>query len=150
MKYKVQRYKVQLVKDGRAALLATKRIPCADDAEKLFYPVFAGLPHEEVWMALCDAKNEVLGLVRVGQGGMHGCALKPSDVLRPAIAAGASGYILAHNHPSNDPTPSQADIEMTRLLIKASGIVGVTCLDHLILTWTGGYRSLRDSLVFDD
>ena len=87
MKYKVQRYKVQLVKDGRAALLATKRIPCADDAEKLFYPVFAGLPHEEVWMALCDAKNEVLGLVRVGQGGMHGCAPGPARWRRPTCSA---------------------------------------------------------------
>lgn len=141
--YKIQKFRVALVKDGRASV-AEYRAGSVESAISLFRPVLGALPHEEVWIALLSARHDVLGLVKVGQGGMHGCGLKPSDVLRPVIVGGAYGYIVAHNHPSGDPSPSASDIEMTRHLTRASELVGVDCLDHLILARGGGWRSLRD------
>ncbi len=142
--YKIQKYRVRLVKDGAVRVLPFDTMHGSTAAAAVFRSVMAGLPHEEVWVALLNAKNDIMGLVRVSQGGMHGAALKPSDVLRPVIVSGASGFVMAHNHPSGDPTPSVADIEMTRLLLKASAIVGVTCADHLIVTEKGDWQSLSE------
>lgn len=152
MTYKIQKYRCALVKDGRVQTAERFEVKCSESALALFRPVFAGLPHEEVWMAMLNAKNDVLGLVRVGQGGLHGCALTPADVFRPAIAACASAVVIAHNHPSGDPTPSEADREMTRLMSKAAKLLGIYLLDHLILTRKGPWRALRDESIglFDE
>jgi DNA repair protein RadC len=61
------------------------------------------------------------------------------EVFRPAIAAGAHAIILAHNHPSGDPAPSEADIRVTRDLIRAGHLLKIEVLDHLII----GRRSLE-------
>lgn len=149
--YKVQKFKVRLVKDGSAQVVARDRVPCTEAAAELFASVLRGLPHEEVWIAVCSAQHDVRGLIRAGQGGSHACALRPSDVLRPVLLSGQASFILAHNHPSGDPTPSHDDVEMTRALCRASEIVGVTFLDHIIWTQGGQWRSLRDvSGCFED
>lgn len=143
--YKVQKYKVRLVKDGATRVVPHERVHGSQAAVDVFRSVMRRLPHEEVWVAFLNARNVVTGLVRVGQGGMHACALKPADVLRPVLGSDACAFILAHNHPSGDPTPSQNDIEMTRALIKASGVVGLYFADHLIVTERGDWHSIRES-----
>jgi DNA repair protein RadC len=143
--YKVQKYRVRLVKDGAARVVARPSIAGASSAVEVFRAVLSGLPHEEVWLALTNARLDVTGLVRVSQGGLHGAALKPSDVLRPVLASGASGFVMAHNHPSGDPAPSGDDLSMTRALLRACAVVGVSCMDHLILTDSGDWQSLADS-----
>jgi DNA repair protein RadC len=147
--YKVQRYVCRLVKDGCERVVSRKYLPNDDAAAALFEPMFRDIAHEEIWLATCNAANEVKGLICVGQGGLHGAALRPVDVFRPVIASGHGAFILAHNHPSGDPKPSQADLEMTRLLIEGSALLGLTVLDHII--WAGPrlWRSLRDELVFE-
>jgi DNA repair protein RadC len=57
----------------------------------------------------------------------------PREVFRPAIAAGAAALVLVHNHPSGDPTPSEADIRVTRDLIRAGQLLKIEVLDHIIL-----------------
>lgn len=146
MTYKIPRYRCRLVKDGRALQVEANIVDCAESAARLFRPVFRDLPHEEVWIALLNARNSVMGLVRAGQGGLHGCALKPCDILRPVVVVGACGFVMAHNHPSGDPTPSQEDREMTRVLLRASETMGVGLLDHVILTREGPWQALRTTL----
>ena len=143
--YKVQKYKVRLVKDGGSVVVARTNIPGAAAAVEVFRGVLAGLPHEEVWIALLNVAHGVTGLVRVSQGGLHAAALKPSDVLRPVLVSGASGFVMAHNHPSGDPSPSGDDISMTRGLVAACRVVGTTLLDHVILTESGAWRSVMDA-----
>jgi DNA repair protein RadC len=147
--YNVQKYRVQLVRDGVERVLPLVHVEGAWHAAEVFASVLKGLPHEEVWMILVDGRNRIRGLVKLSQGGAHGTALKPADVFRPVIAAGVDAFILGHNHPSGDPSPSSADREMTQLLIEASKSVGVTCLDHIVWTELGGWRSLRETMVFD-
>ena len=101
-------------------------------------PRLGGLDHEEVWLLCLDGKNGLRSARRIGMGGLHGCALRPADVLRPALEDAASGIVLVHNHPSGDPTPSDQDIEMTMALEAAALIVSVPLLDHVVIGARGG------------
>lgn len=112
-------------------------------------PRLAALDHEEVWLLCLDAKNGLRSARRIALGGLHGCALRPADVLRPALEDAASGIVIVHNHPSGDPTPSVADIEMTRSLVEACEIIGLHLLDHVIVARSGA-QSLRELELFDE
>lgn len=106
-------------------------------------PHLTTLEHEEVWLLSLDGSNGLLSARRIAQGGTHGCALTPRDILRPAVRDGAAAVILLHNHPSGDPTPSAADVQMTRAACDACGVVGIDLLDHVVVA-RGGASSLRD------
>ncbi len=106
-------------------------------------PRLAGLDHEEVWLLCLDGKNALRSARCIARGGLHGCALRPADVLRPALQDAATGIVLVHNHPSGDPTPSLADIEMTRALVEACEVLGLYLLDHVIVARAGA-ESLRE------
>lgn len=95
------------------------------------------LEHEEVWILAVTSSSRVLGEWCVGKGGLHGCGLLPSDILRPAVRAGTPALVLVHNHPSGDPTPSREDVAMTRTLHEACKAVGVILLDHVIVSRNG-------------
>ena len=98
----------------------------------------------EVLIALAlDGQHRLLEEITVATGGSHALTLSVSDVLRPLIRAGARGYIVVHNHPSGDPTPSDDDIRFTSRLAAASTVVGITLVDHVVVgTRGGGYVSM--------
>jgi DNA repair protein RadC len=87
-----------------------------------------------VWLVLLNAKNDVTGVIKVSEGGLHGAALRPSDVFRPVLVAGADGFAMLHNHPSGDPTPSAADVNMTKLIVNGAQAVGLFFVDHVVVT----------------
>lgn len=143
---KVQPYKCRLVKDGpEIDLGATREASEPEACERLFRKLFDGLPHEEMWILLLNARNHPLGTARVSLGGMHGCAVTPADVFRPAIVAAARAVVLAHNHPSGDFTPSAADEETTRNILDAGETLGIQLHDHLIFTPEGDWISMMSS-----
>jgi DNA repair protein RadC len=111
-------------------------------------PRLAPLDHEEVWLLMLDGRNRLVGARRIAQGGLHGCALTPRDVLRPAVRESATAIILVHNHPSGDPSPSPEDVAMTRAVVQAGEVVAVPLLDHVIVA-RGGATSLLDLGVID-
>ena len=88
---------------------------------------------EIVKTIILNSKNVIVKIVDVCFGGTNSAVLKPKDVLQEAIKLGAPKIILVHNHPSGDPTPSKNDMEFTERLIKASQIVGVELLDHVVI-----------------
>ncbi|HEY3237679.1 MAG TPA: DNA repair protein RadC, partial [Polyangiaceae bacterium] len=104
-------------------------------------PRLAGLEHEEVWLLALDGRNGLKSARRIAQGGQHGCALTPRDVLAPALRDAASAILLVHNHPSGDPAPSDEDVAMTRAVAAACDVVGVPLLDHLVVA-RGGASSV--------
>lgn len=122
-----QRAFQQSVERTRLSLLG------ADDVARWARPRLATLEHEEVWLLCLDGQNGLKAARRVAQGGLHGCALTPKDVLRPAVRAAASAIILLHNHPSGCPEPSPDDVEMTRGLARASQMLGIPLVDHVIV-----------------
>jgi DNA repair protein RadC len=112
----------------------TRTVRCAESLARIGTALTRGVPHEQVWCVMLDAKNELIGVIRLAEGGLHGCALRPSDVLRPVLCAGASAFALIHNHPGGDPTPSEADRAMTRSIQDAAVTVGLIFLDHVVVT----------------
>lgn len=92
---------------------------------------------------LLNKKHEVLKVVDVSVGSIDYTSAAPLDVFRQAVRESAPGVIVAHNHPSGDPEPSRADIDLTKRLRDAGKILGVDLLDHLIFG-DKRYVSLKD------
>ncbi len=88
---------------------------------------------EQLIGLLLDRGLRVLGEARLAQGGHAALAIRPADVLRPAVQAGASAILLAHNHPSGDPTPSQQDVATTATIAHAANSIGIQLVDHLVI-----------------
>lgn len=103
---------------------------------------------EELWLALVDAKNRLVGWERVGQGTVGEVAVPVREVLHAAIRFEAHGIILVHNHPGGDPAPSESDRRFTRRLDEAAKALGLRLLDHLVVA-SGGYLSFRSQGLLD-
>ena len=97
---------------------------------------------EALVVLVLNTRKRIIGHNLVSLGGLDYCQVTPLHVFRPVIAVAGSSIVLAHNHPSNDPTPSEADIKVTRDLIRAGQMLKIEVLDHIIV---GGqeHRSLR-------
>ena len=142
-----------------AAYVAVKN-PAVRDPEtayRLLRPLMtaatSGDSQETVFTLLLDTKNKLIGApVECVRGLLDTCLVHPREIMREAVRQSAAGVILAHNHPSGDPTPSKEDIDITRRLIEAGKILGIPIVDHVIIgrpsDMTPGYVSLREkSLV---
>lgn len=88
---------------------------------------------EHVQVAYLDARNRVLEVRTVSIGGLRSAIIQPRDILAGAVTLPCGSLILCHNHPSNDPTPSQEDIAVTSQLVQACKVLGVELLDHIIV-----------------
>lgn len=98
-----------------------------------FRTLIAGLEVEKFWVLCLDRKNRLLRCVEATSGTATNSLAHPREVFREAIRLSASAVIAAHNHPSGDPAPSNADIKVTRQLREASDVIGIDLLDHIIL-----------------
>jgi len=104
---------------------------------------------EHFQAVLLNVRRKLIRVADISQGLVDSLLVHPREVFRSAIAANASALVLVHNHPSGDPTPSQADIQVTRDLIRAGQLLKIEVLDHVILgrraTENGkDYVSLRE------
>jgi DNA repair protein RadC len=97
---------------------------------------------EEFHVLFLDRKNALLADERQGVGTVDHTPVYIREVLKRALELGASAVILVHNHPSGDPTPSRADIEVTRDLIQAARTLGIAVHDHVIIG-RSGHSSLK-------
>jgi len=103
------------------------------DAAAYFQARLKGLSEEEVHVAFVNAKNAVTTTECLQRGTVDQSVVYVRKVIERALAHKASGFILAHNHPSGDPEPSQQDRELTQAVKAAAATVGVRFLDHLII-----------------
>lgn len=124
------------------------RVASHRDVQRWARGRLTGLDYEEVWILLLRSNQRVFAEWCVARGGIHGCGLLPADVLRPVLRCAASAFILVHNHPSGDPSPSRDDVAMTSALHQACLAVGVTLVDHVIVS-RGGSCSLGEAGLFD-
>lgn len=88
---------------------------------------------EQFQVLLLNTRRKLIRVERISQGTLDSLLVHPREVFKAAILASASAVILAHNHPSGDPTPSEADIKVTRDLIRAGQLLKIEVLDHVIL-----------------
>lgn len=98
-----------------------------------FQPLLAGLTVEKFWVLCLNRKNRLIQQVEITSGTATNSLAHPREVFREAIRHGASAVICAHNHPSGDPTPSAADVQITQQLRDAARTVDIELLDHVIL-----------------
>jgi DNA repair protein RadC len=108
----------------------------------------AGLDQEQLRVILLDTKNRVIAFHLVYQGTVNSAHAEPRDIFREAIRQNAVSLVIAHNHPSGDPTPSQDDIEVTNRLAEAGRVLGIEVADHIVIGKGGRYVSLRERGLF--
>ncbi len=119
----------------------------ATDVIEYLIVAMARLPLEEVRVLFLDSKNRLISDEVVSRGTVSEAPIYPREILKRSLALDASALILAHNHPSGDPSPSEGDIEATRRLLTASEELGLTVHDHIIIG-REGWVSLRDWVTF--
>jgi DNA repair protein RadC len=118
-----------LVQEGYQEVLST-----AERVVQYMTGAFDEAPVAEMFYVVClNRKNRPLGRHRVTIGTATAALAHPREVFRIAILASASAIVCVHNHPSGDPAPSSADIQITHLLRQASKTVEISMLDHVII-----------------
>ena len=115
-----------------------KKQPAArlDDPQKVFELIRAELSEQKIEMLmvlLCDVKRRLIHREILSKGTLTETLLHPREIFHAAIRHRAHSVILAHNHPSGDPTPSARDLETTELLAHAGRVVGIELFDHIIV-----------------
>jgi DNA repair protein RadC len=88
---------------------------------------------ENFQVVMLNTRRRLIRFDNISQGTLDTLLVHPREVFKPAIAANASAIVLVHNHPSGDPTPSEADIKVTRDLIRAGQLLKIEVLDHIII-----------------
>jgi len=125
---------------GRRTLLRARRerlqIVTPRDAAELLIPQFGSQPVEQFGVVLLDTKHRVLRTRVLSVGTLDASIVHPREVFREATSGGASALVLFHNHPSGDPTPSEDDVKLTRRMVTAGEIMGITVIDHVIISDT--------------
>lgn len=114
----------------------------ADAAALLQYDMSA-LEQEHLRVMLLDRRNRVLEIVEVYKGSVNSSQVRVGELFKDAIRANASALIVAHNHPSGDPTPSPDDVAVTRALVQAGKLLDIDVLDHLVIG-SGKWVSLKE------
>lgn len=100
---------------------------------QLLAPLARDMEREAFTVLILDAKNHLLNVDFATVGLVDRTQIHPREVFRLAIAKNASRIVLAHNHPSGDPTPSAQDIAVNRQLVEAGKIIGIEVLDHVVV-----------------
>ncbi len=103
----------------------------------------ATMPVESFLVVHLDGKNRMVGMTTCSIGSMTASLVHPRDIFRPAIANMTAGLIFIHNHPSGDPAPSDEDLQITKRLCEVGKLIGIKCLDHIIIG-SGRYFSFAD------
>ncbi len=131
---------------GRRSLrppLHAETVGDAASAWRLLGPGLSGLPREELHALYLDRRHRPISRRSLTRGSDAFTVVDPRQVFRPAVALGATAVILAHNHPSGDPTPSAQDRDVTRRVATAGRVLGVALLDHLVVAG-GTFTSLAE------
>jgi len=118
-----------------------------------FRPLVTGLAVEKFWVLCLNRKNRLLRQVEITSGTATSSLAHPREVFREAIHHGATAVVCVHNHPSGDPAPSAADVQVTRQLREAARTLDIDLLDHVIVGQVTtdprgtGYYSFREAGV---
>ncbi len=88
---------------------------------------------EHFKLILLNPRNKIIGISTISIGTLNASLVHPREVFKDAIVHSAASVVLAHNHPSGDPEPSEDDIKMTKKLVESGEILGIEVLDHIII-----------------
>lgn len=128
---------LKLIREKKVEYLSAIHSP--NEAADVIKPMLEDCDREKFIALLLDTKNHVMAANTVSIGTVNASLVHPREIFKVALLCNASAVILAHNHPSGDPTPSPEDIDITNRLKKAGEILGIEVIDHIIIgdgTWT--------------
>jgi DNA repair protein RadC len=132
---------------GRRLLIAgvdeRPQIKSPADVASLLMLEMGHLEQEHLRAVLLDTKNRVQEIVTIYVGSVNSAQVRVGEVFRDAVRRNSAALIVAHNHPSGDPTPSPEDVLVTRQIVEAGKLLDIDVLDHLILS-SRRYVSLRE------
>lgn len=117
------------------------------NVEQVTQALCHGLDHEIFLVFLLGPDNRIMGYVEVARGGVDFCTVDVRQIFRVAVLQGASGIIVAHNHPSGNLLPSDDDIKLTYRINEAGKLLGIPLLDHVIVS-DKGHSSLKSMNLF--
>ena len=135
---------------GRRLLATTGEaritIHSPQDVANLLMAEMAFLDQEHFRVLLLNTKNQVLSISEVYKGNVSSAVVRAAEVFQEAVRSNCPAVILAHNHPSGDPTPSPEDVQVTRQLVEAGKLLDIDVLDHVIIgqAASGGFVSLKE------
>ena len=115
-----------------------------EDAKELAEAHIGDEDREVFLVMMLNTKNQVIGLHRAHVGSINASLVHPREVMKCAILNNAAAIIVSHQHPSGNPAPSQEDVEVTKRLAEAGKLIGIELLDHVIVSYTGKYVSLKE------
>ena len=137
-------WKLQMIRDVNMPS-ATQRLQIMGPGD-VATPLLAYIsqePQEHFVVVLLDTKNGVIGMNTVSVGSVAAVVIRAAEVFRPALLLNASTIIIAHNHPSGDPSPSPDDIRITEILVEAGKLLEIPVLDHIVVG-DGKYISMKE------
>lgn len=114
-----------------------------EDAATVLMEDMRYLDREHFKIVLLDTRNRILGMEVVSIGSLNSSVVHPREIFKVCVKRSAAAVILAHNHPSGDPSPSEEDVEVTERIVRAGLVLGIDVLDHLIIG-DNCYVSLRE------
>ncbi len=123
-------------------------INTSKDVVKLLKPELSFLKREHFLGLYLDSRNCLLKKETVSIGGLNTSIVHPREIFKVAIQESANSVIVVHNHPSGNPKPSRDDVDITKKLVKAGDIVGISLLDHIILG-ENSYVSMAESKLVE-
>lgn len=133
---------------GRRAACRTSEgrpvISTPEDVVRVCGPQLAGMDREHFWALALNTKNQLLKTIEVSIGSLNASIVHPRELFKDAVRMSAASVVVVHNHPSGDPTPSGADTQLTRRLVRAGDVLGIEVLDHVVIGDGGAHSSMRE------
>lgn len=133
---KAAKVKAALELGRRISMLAEEdrpRVGTPEDIALLLGVEMMALEQEELRVVLLDTKHHIITTANVYRGSVNSVAVRMADIFKPAVRHSATAIALVHNHPSGDPSPSTADIQMTREAVSAGKMLDTPVIDHVII-----------------
>ncbi len=138
---------VKLVYQTKTPASQRAKINCSEDAYKAFLNSWEEGTiehHESFKILLLNRANRVLGMAVISNGGISGTVIDIRQIYQAAVKSNCSSIIAAHNHPSGNRQPSEADVQITKKISDAGKIMDIKLLDHIIIAPDEGYFSFAD------
>lgn len=150
MQYQFQKYRLEIVREETFEREYSVCLKKSEDVHRYLVDVCRlHKNHQEVLMAIAiNTKGKAIGFTTVSIGDLCSASSHPREIFKFAVCSNAGSIVLAHNHPSEDPTPSEIDIEITKRLARAGEILDIPLLDHIIVGNESSYISMKAQELF--